>query len=55
PIIALTALAMPADAQQIKEAGFDGYITKPFRMRDLLRGIQDSISQNSSDESTSQT
>jgi two-component system cell cycle response regulator DivK len=36
PIIALTALAMPQDAQRVLAAGFDGYITKPFRFNELL-------------------
>jgi CheY-like chemotaxis protein len=36
PIIALTALAMPSDAQKVRAAGFDGYVTKPFRMKKLL-------------------
>ena len=36
PIIALTALAMPSDAEKVRAAGFDGYVTKPFRMKKLL-------------------
>ena len=39
PIIALTALAMPQDAQRVMDAGFDGYITKPFRFNDLLEKL----------------
>ncbi len=39
PIIALTALAMPADAEKVRAAGFDGYIIKPFRVRALLVDI----------------
>lgn len=38
-IIALTALAMPADAEKVRAAGFDGYVTKPFRVNTLLREI----------------
>lgn len=36
PIIALTAMAMPGDSDKVREAGFDGYITKPFRVAALL-------------------
>jgi two-component system cell cycle response regulator DivK len=36
PIIALTGLAMPDDAERVRAAGFDGYITKPFRAKVLL-------------------
>jgi two-component system cell cycle response regulator DivK len=39
PIIALTALAMPQDAERVMAAGFDGYITKPFRFNDLLQEL----------------
>jgi CheY-like chemotaxis protein len=39
PIIALTALAMPADADKVHAAGFDGYIVKPFRVKVLLTDI----------------
>jgi two-component system cell cycle response regulator len=36
PIVALTALAMPTDAIRVREAGFDAYITKPFRVRSMI-------------------
>lgn len=39
PIIALTALAMPEDADRAREMDFDGYITKPFRVASLLRDL----------------
>ncbi len=44
PIIALTAMAMPEDIERAKMAGFDGYITKPFRVGSLLRDIKTCIS-----------
>ncbi len=39
PIIALTALAMRGDAEKVRTAGFDGYVTKPFRVKALLAEI----------------
>ncbi len=39
PIIALTALAMTHDAVRVREAGFNGYITKPFHVRNLMQDI----------------
>lgn len=35
PIIALTALAMQDDINKAASAGFDGYITKPYRVDTL--------------------
>ena len=43
PIVALTALAMTGDAEKVVEAGFDGYITKPFRVDSLLLDLQQSV------------
>lgn len=40
PIIALTAHAMAGDADKVLEAGFNGYIAKPFRIQSFLEEIQ---------------
>lgn len=43
PIIAITALAMQADVDRAKSAGFDGFITKPFRIATLLTDLQSCV------------
>src|SRR5688572_25184853 len=43
PIVALTALVMPNDAERVRDAGFDAYITKPFRVRTLIEQLQDCV------------
>lgn len=35
PVVAFTALAMAADLERVRLAGFDGYIAKPISVRDL--------------------
>lgn len=42
-IIALTALAMSADAYRVRTIGFNGYITKPFRVQALLQEIAECV------------
>ncbi len=39
PIIALTSYAMKEDNEKIREAGCDGYITKPIDTREFLKKV----------------
>ena len=36
PVIALTAYSMRGDKDRLQEAGFDGYISKPLYIKDLV-------------------
>ena len=40
PLVAVTALAMPADRKRADEAGFDGYITKPIDPRTFVSQVE---------------
>jgi two-component system cell cycle response regulator DivK len=39
-VIAVTASAMERDRQRILEAGFDGYMTKPIRVKEFTEEIR---------------
>jgi signal transduction histidine kinase/ActR/RegA family two-component response regulator len=43
PVIGLTGAAMPHEAEAINAAGFDGYITKPFRIPTLLAALTEAL------------
>ncbi len=46
PIIAMTAHAMKGDAERCKNAGMDGYISKPVHADELCRLIQEILTAN---------
>ena len=46
-IIALTSHAMDGDEKKVKEAGCDGYITKPINTRHFLQQISDYLNKSS--------
>ena len=44
PVIAISANAMPKDLKKGEEAGFDGYITKPVNVKELLEKVESKLS-----------
>jgi len=40
PVIAVTASALPMERQQILDAGFDGYQSKPLRVQEMLGEVR---------------
>ena len=43
PVIAVTASAMTQDRQKIMAAGFDGYQSKPIRVREFLDAVRQTL------------
>lgn len=43
PVIAISANAMPKDIKKGVEAGFDGYITKPVNVKELLEAVESKL------------
>jgi DNA-binding response OmpR family regulator len=39
-VLAVTAQAMEGDAERFREAGFDGYLSKPVDIDELLASIE---------------
>lgn len=50
PAIALTAFAMREDQERILAAGFDVYLTKPVRFKDLERSITEALAKSPAGE-----
>ena len=44
PMIAVTASAMPEEAKKMKDAGFDGFQTKPINVKDFVQAVASVIS-----------
>ena len=43
PIVAMTAHAMKGDRERCLEVGMDSYVTKPIRVQELLKAIEDLV------------
>lgn len=43
PIMAFTAYALPGDKERFMQAGFDGYVQKPFTKHQLLRALDQAL------------
>ena len=41
PVFALTSYAMKVDREKMMEAGFDNYITKPIKVKEFLKTVDD--------------
>ena len=41
PIVALTAVTMNGDEERLMRAGYDGYISKPFHIREFLKQVSE--------------
>ena len=50
PIVAVTASAMPEEARKMKEAGFDGFLTKPINVKEFLQAVADLFSRKAAKE-----
>lgn len=44
PIVAVTASAMPEEAKKMKDAGFDGFQTKPINVKEFMQVVAAVIS-----------
>ena len=43
PVLAVTAFAMRADEQRVREAGCEGYLSKPIQMRSFLSKVEELV------------
>ncbi len=43
PVLAVTAFAMRADEQRVREAGCEGYLSKPIQMASFLKAVKELV------------
>ena len=46
PVLAVTAFAMRADEQRVREAGCEGYLSKPIQIASFIRAVEDLLRQD---------
>ena len=52
PVVALTALALQAGEERAREAGFDGYLTKPIDTRTMGQRVREYLDRRHSESYT---
>ena len=43
PVLAVTAFAMRADEQRVREAGCEAYLSKPIQMSSFIRAVEELV------------
>ncbi len=43
PIVAVTASAMPEEEAKMKQAGFDGFMSKPINLKEFISTVADTL------------
>ena len=43
PVLAVTAFAMRSDEQRVREAGCEGYLSKPIQMMSFINAVENLI------------
>ena len=43
PVLAVTAFAMRADEKRVRDAGCEGYLSKPIQMTSFLRAVEELV------------
>ena len=46
PIVAVTASAMPEEEAKMKQAGFDGFLSKPINLKQFLATVADTLAKS---------
>ena len=49
PVLAVTAFAMRSDEERVREAGCEGYLSKPIQIGSFIREVEDLIGKNGRD------